>query len=191
MRAGSGLGQETVEEVVAALGGAHPAPAAGSGLAITLAIATGLVAKCARKATGRMSGAEQMLACALDHQRRALALADEDAALLAALLSARGGGPPMAASAAADPPLAIAELGAEIATAAADLAVGGKPALRGDAYAAALLAEAATRSAAMLVAIDLADAHAEDRRRDRAGCLVDAAGRSRSRADTAVAGRRG
>jgi len=70
------------------------------------------------------------------------------------------GGPDEAGAAlsqAADPPLAIAELAAELAELAAEAARSGNPRLRGDAFTAALLAEAACRAASELVTIDLAD----------------------------------
>ena len=60
-----------------------------------------------------------------------------------------------ALSTAANVPLAVGEAAAELAVMAADLAEGGNRNLRGDAVTAALLAEAAARSAATLVAINL------------------------------------
>lgn len=62
-----------------------------------------------------------------------------------------------ALSRAADVPMQIVELAAQVAGIAAPLAAVGNPALRGDAVAAALLAQAAARSAATLVTINLAD----------------------------------
>ena len=63
-------------------------------------------------------------------------------------------------SAAADVPMRIIELGAQAAALAARLASDGNPNLRGDAAAAALLAEAGAPAAAVLVRINLADARA-------------------------------
>jgi formiminotetrahydrofolate cyclodeaminase len=62
-----------------------------------------------------------------------------------------------ALSKAADVPMEIVELAAQVAGIAAPLAAVGNPALRGDAVAAALLAQAGARAAATLVAINLAD----------------------------------
>jgi formiminotetrahydrofolate cyclodeaminase len=62
-----------------------------------------------------------------------------------------------ALSKAADVPMEIVELAAQVAGLAAPLAAVGNPALRGDAVAAALLAQAGARAAATLVAINLAD----------------------------------
>jgi len=52
-------------------------------------------------------------------------------------------------------PLEVAQLGAEVAEMAADIAVGGNPNLAGDAIAGALLAEAAAQAGGKLVAINL------------------------------------
>jgi hypothetical protein len=65
----------------------------------------------------------------------------------------------------------ILELAAEAAEVASALAADGKPALRGDALTAVLLAGAAARSAAILVRIDLAGAPG-DPRLDRAERLL-------------------
>jgi formiminotetrahydrofolate cyclodeaminase len=62
-----------------------------------------------------------------------------------------------ALSKAADVPMEVVELAAQVAGIAAPLAAVGNPALRGDAVAAALLAQAGARAAATLVAINLAD----------------------------------
>ena len=70
---------------------------------------------------------------------------------------------------------------AEVAELAADLAARGNPTLRGDAATAALLAEAAARAAANLVAINLAEGM-EDERLDRAHGLALAAGAAAKRA---------
>jgi hypothetical protein len=93
-----------------------------------------------------------MLGAPGDLRERALELAQRDVEAYAAV----PGGGPDALAAAADPPLAIAELAAELAERAAGLAGGAKESMRGDAIAAAVLAEAAAAAAARLVAIDLA-----------------------------------
>ena len=61
-----------------------------------------------------------------------------------------------ALSAAADVPLRLVELAVPVTAIAATLAADGNPALRGDALAAGLLAQAAARAAACLVRINLA-----------------------------------
>jgi formiminotetrahydrofolate cyclodeaminase len=77
-----------------------------------------------------------------------------------------------ALSGAADVPLAIAEAGAEVAEIAARLAREGNPNLRGDAVAAALVAEAGVRAAAVLVKINTKAGEISDGRVERAGELV-------------------
>jgi formiminotetrahydrofolate cyclodeaminase len=54
-------------------------------------------------------------------------------------------------------PLEVAQVGAEVAEMAADIAKTGNPNLAGDAIAGALLAEAAAQASARLVAINLVD----------------------------------
>jgi len=97
---------------------------------------------------------------------RAASLADADAkaygAVIAAYDSVRGSDDVdmweqlrVALTCAAEVPLEVAESGAEAARMAARLAVEGKRDVRGDAATALLLAEAATRTAAGLVAINV------------------------------------
>ena len=77
-------------------------------------------------------------------------------------------------SAATDVPMQMVEAAAEVAAHAAGLARDGNPRLRGDALAAALVAAAAARSAAELVAINLdgVDAFSHDPRPARARWLA-------------------
>jgi formiminotetrahydrofolate cyclodeaminase len=95
---------------------------------------------------------------AAELRARALQLAENDLESYAPVLEAQRRGEPVgpALSAAAETPLAIAQVGCEVAELAADLARGGRPSLEGDAATAALLAEAATRAAARLVELNLA-----------------------------------
>ena len=78
-----------------------------------------------------------------------------------------------ALSDAADVPLRMVELSVPVARLAATLAAGGNPALRGDAVAAGLLAQASARAAAELVTINLA-AMPDDPRHARAADLLAA-----------------
>lgn len=167
-----------------ALGGRRAMPAAGSGLAVALAVAAGLTAKCARKAVGRIEDAEALLERAGRIEGRALELADEDVVSFEAVLHAsRDGDPDMALAAAAGPPYEIAECAVEVASIAAELALRGTPWLRGDAHAAAVLAEAAACSAVALVHLNVAGSSAGDGRWGRARQLTEAAAESRSRAE--------
>jgi formiminotetrahydrofolate cyclodeaminase len=77
-------------------------------------------------------------------------------------------------------PLAVAEVGAEIADVAARLVTeGGNPNLKGDAIAAVLLAEAGVRATTALVKINLSTAGLEDERLNRADELADTAAAAR------------
>jgi methenyltetrahydrofolate cyclohydrolase len=81
-----------------------------------------------------------------------------------------------ALSEAADVPLAIAEVGTEIAEVAARLVTeDANPNLKGDAIAAVLLAEAGVRVASALVRINLSAAGLEDGRLNHADELADTA----------------
>jgi formiminotetrahydrofolate cyclodeaminase len=83
-------------------------------------------------------------------------------------------------SAAADPPLAIAELAAELAALAADAGVAVRGGVRGEAITAAVLAEAAARAAASIVAMNLAG-FTGDTRIAHAEALARAASRDLAR----------
>ena len=117
---------------------------------------------------------------------RAAALADADAdaygAVIAAYAAARHGDQVAgreqvraALARATEVPLEVAEVGAETARLAGRLAVEGKRDVRGDATTALLLAEAATRSAAHLVAVNV-EAGGGDKEsvRRAAGCVAAA-----------------
>jgi formiminotetrahydrofolate cyclodeaminase len=78
-----------------------------------------------------------------------------------------------ALSGATDVPLAVAEVGNEVAGIAARLVEEGNPNLEGDAMTAVLLAEVGVRAAAALAEINLSSANVEDDRRGRANRLVD------------------
>jgi formiminotetrahydrofolate cyclodeaminase len=80
-------------------------------------------------------------------------------------------------------PARLAELALEIAQLAAEAAERGKPVLRGDAAAGALLAEAAARTAANLVVINGGPA---DRRVEQSRLAADAASACAARATAAA-----
>lgn len=88
-----------------------------------------------------------------------------------------------ALSNASEPPLAIARAAAEVAELAASVAAGSTPAVRGDAVAGVLLAEAAARAAVRLVEINLKDA-GDDPRLAEAAELAERAARARAQALT-------
>lgn len=140
----------------------QPAPGGGSAAALTVALAAGLTAMAARFSAPQVGDSEELAVQADQLRHRAAALVDEDARAYQAALDTRRGRAAGSSTAreaaqhAAIVPLQICELAGQSATLAARLATDGNPNLRGDAITAALLAEAAARSAASLVRINVA-----------------------------------
>jgi formiminotetrahydrofolate cyclodeaminase len=152
-------------------------------------MAAALTAMAARRSTNVWAEAPGAVAQAEQLRRRAAPLAEATADAYAEaagmLEDARGRDHELglALSRAAEVPLLIAQLAADVAALAKDVAECGDPAVRADATAAALLAQAAARSAAHLVEINLG-AGAEDLRVLSAQSLAAAAS---AWADAAVA----
>jgi methenyltetrahydrofolate cyclohydrolase len=140
----------------------QPAPGGGSAAALTVALSAGLTAMAARFSAQQVEDSEALAVQADQLRHCAAALVDEDARAYQTVLDTRrncGAGSGTAREAvqyAAIVPLQICELAGQTATLAARLAADGNPNLRGDAITAALLAEAAARSAASLVRINIA-----------------------------------
>jgi methenyltetrahydrofolate cyclohydrolase len=144
-----------------------PAPGGGGASAITAALAAGLVAMAARFSAAQLPGAEDLAARADRLRGRAADLVDEDARVYGAVLEAfalprdNGTGERErrlreTLEQAAAVPGEMAEIAAQVAGMAATVAGAGNPNLRGDSMSAAVLAEAAARSAAALVDINVA-----------------------------------
>jgi methenyltetrahydrofolate cyclohydrolase len=142
------------------------APGGGAVAAVTVSLAAGLVGMAAQLSGRQVPGSASLAGEAERLRRRSERLADEDAeayrAVLSAYAAARAGGTPQPAEAiaaaldkAARVPLEMASLAAATAVLGARLALEGNPRLRGDATTAVLLAEAAARSAAHLVQVDV------------------------------------
>jgi methenyltetrahydrofolate cyclohydrolase len=158
-----------------------PAPAAGSAAALVLAQAAALCAKAARLSSRQLTAdrAARLFGEAEQIRSRAASLIDEDPRAYQAVIEqtrglggqSRGGtsdagpadGLAAALSAAADVPMQVVELAVPVASIAAVLAESGKPALRGDAMTAGLLAQAAARAAAVLVRVNLAGVPSDPR----------------------------
>lgn len=154
----------------------EPAPGGGSAAAVTVSLAAGLVAMAARYSSRQLPHSEEVVADAERVRRRAAELADADAQAYGAVIAARRA---IRTGDAADRrervratleaaslvPLEVAELGAETARLALLVVADGNPTLRGDAATAALLAEAAVRSAAGLVTINVGGGDQELRHR--------------------------
>lgn len=142
-----------------------PAPGGGSVAAIATALAASLVAMTARYSGEQLSGAEELVEDADRLRQRAADLADADAdayqAVLAAQLNRDGDSTDRrehiraTLRQASEVPLELAEIAAQTAQHAALLAVAGKPSVRADAATALLLADAAARSAAHLVRVNI------------------------------------
>ena len=179
-------------DVLAHIASEVPSPAGGSAAAIAVALGAGLTAMCARNSRDGWPEARGATAQAEALRSRIEPLAQADAEAYEAALVAfrlpdqlepevRNATLGVALERAAAIPLAIAEVGADVADLAAQLAEHGNPAVRGDAVAGAVLAEAGTRAAAHLVRINLGAAP-EDLRVTRASAIAEAAARSAKRA---------
>jgi formiminotetrahydrofolate cyclodeaminase len=167
----------------------QPAPGGGAVAAIAMSLAAGLVAMVARYSRD-LDDADRLVETADRLREDVATLADDDAhaygRVIEAYAAARdnpGNQPDRISDAlrgAAQVPLTVAEAGADICEVAARLAVEGKPDVRGDAMTALLLAEAATRTSAHLVTVNVeAAGDGED--------LVERAVRSVAAAHAAVA----
>lgn len=173
-------------ELVDAVAAGAPAPAAGAVVALTAALAAGLVAKAVRVSSGQLPGADGLLEVVERLREDAVRLAEDDGPAyqtVVEVLRRRRQGLPRgteehvqdALRRASEVPAQIAATAAEVARVAARLAGEGKPTVRGDAVAATLLAEAAARSAAHLVEVNLAGLPDGDDLLGAAARSVDAA----------------
>ena len=159
----------------------EPAPGGGSVAAIAVALAAGLSGMAARLSAGQLADADELADRADVARRRVAPLARVDAESYGRVLDAyrepdsetRRKRVSDALSGATDVPLAVAEVGSEVAGIAARWVEEGNTNLVGDAIAAVLLAEAGVRAAAVLAEINLSSANVEDNRLGRANELVD------------------
>jgi len=162
-----------------------PAPASGSAAAAAVAMAAALVEMGARRSPGwedAMGVAAQ--ARSIRHRTVPLVQADADAyATSLSTLAAAGETPgedrddaiARTLAGAADVALEIARAGTDAAFLAELVADRGEPSGRDDAQAAAVLAEAATRVAAALVAANLTTSDGDERESAAASCARSAA----------------
>jgi formiminotetrahydrofolate cyclodeaminase len=141
------MGGRSLEELLEAVAAQTPAPGGGAAAAWGCALAASLVEM--------STGSERARALRV----AALELAERDARVYGPVVEAQRAGrdPGAALSAAADSTLDIARAACEVAELAAEAATTGRRALRGDAAAGALLAEAACRAAAHLTGLNLTD----------------------------------
>ena len=149
----------SVDELLTGLAAAAPSPAGGTAAAVVAAMAASLVAMVGRESPAWPAGAETA-ARAARLCEQLVALGAEDVQAFAAVLTASRAGDSDALAAAlvhaSEVPLQIAERAADVAEIATHAALEGKRPLRPDAEAAAILAEAATRAAALLVRVNVA-----------------------------------
>lgn len=176
-----------------------PAPGGGGAAAVTTALAAGLVAMAARFSDAQLPAAADLAGQADQLRGRAVALADQDAAAYRAVLDAyrlpkagdtgqRRERIGVALHAATATPVEIAEIAANVAELAAEVAAQGNPNLRGDATVAAHLAEASARGAAALVRINTALGGLPGELSERASSAVAAAQAAAARVSAGHAG---
>lgn len=148
----------------------------GATAAVVIAMAASLVTRVGRSSSEAWQDGAGVAAQAVELQRRCPELARDDAAAwerARSALAGTNGGPggdarlAAALGRAAEVPLAIAEIGADVARLASLAAQRGDAEVRGEAVAAAVLAHAGVRAAAHLVSLNLA-VHPADERCDRA-----------------------
>ena len=160
------VAEATVSRLQDLLAQPGPGPAGGSAAAVATTMAAGLVRLVAR-VSDHWEDAPGVAAQASALGDRALSLADDDhrvyARAMAELSSpSRDATLGAALRRAAEVPLHIAETAADVAILAALAAQEGSDTVRGDAWAAAALAEAATVSAAQLVHVNLSTRRDDD-----------------------------
>lgn len=182
----AGLGS-TLRELLDGLDAAAPSPAGGTAAAVVAAMAASLVVMVGRESPGWPDGAAAAFDAATLRDRL-LALGAEDVQAFAGVLTASrdalSGALVEALVHASEVPLEIAERAADVAELAACAATEGKLPLRPDAEAAAILAEAATRAAALLVGVNIA-ALPGDGHEVTAARLIEAAHAAQARASAA------
>jgi methenyltetrahydrofolate cyclohydrolase len=176
-----GLADQTLIEFLEAVASTSPAPGGGSSSAVACALAAGLVEMAAGIGDGDRERPRAV-------RERALELAEVELGSYAPVLEAlalpreaperprRLAGALLEASRS---PCELAELAAEVAELGLDVAEGSSAAVRGDALAGVVLAEAATTAATRLVEINLEGSGAHD--------LLERAGAARERAAEARA----
>jgi formiminotetrahydrofolate cyclodeaminase len=163
------------------------APGGGAAAAVTATIAAGLIRMVAQRSSGSWDDAAGVVAQARALQARCAPLADADAQAWRKAFDAMRGDVPDGIgleeklAGAVEPLLLIASTAADVAALAATVAERGEGAFRADAAAAAVLAEAAARAAAHLVAINLAVTE-HDPRLAHARLLEEAAAEAARRA---------
>lgn len=180
------VAERSVGSLLDSVSSRSPAPGGGAAAGVSAALAAGLAGMAARYSDAELDGDAVALADRADRLRgEGVRLAQEDVDAYGEFLARSRDGDEAARlealSRATDVPLAIAEVGMEVAEIAARIVGEGNPDVRGDAGAGAVLAEAATRAAATLVALNARLGGFGDDRADRAEQLARRAAASRAR----------
>jgi formiminotetrahydrofolate cyclodeaminase len=173
-----GLADQPLGRLLGFVAATDPAPGGGSSAAIAAALSAALLGMAAALEAARDESEVDAELAERAHELRAeaLELADRDLSSYATVLEAQrlpAGSPARAEALAAalseasQTPLAIAENAAEVAVLAASVTAVCKPAVRGDALAGVLIAEAAATAAASLVEVNLAGSDGADLARAR------------------------
>jgi formiminotetrahydrofolate cyclodeaminase len=155
------LSKQPLDEFLANVAAATPAPGGGSSAGVTAALAAALVEMAARMPSSQAARAERAAdAPASDRaaalRARALRLAEEELSSYAPVLEARDEHErELALAAASEPPAKIAETAAEVAELGVEVAASSSPSVRGDALTGVVLAEAAASAAFRLVEINV------------------------------------
>jgi formiminotetrahydrofolate cyclodeaminase len=159
------LSKKPLDEFLAFVADATPAPGGGSSAAVTAALAAALVEMAAALPSSRAGASPSDRAGAppsrvADQARalraRALRLAQEEMSSYAPVLEARDEHErSLALAAASEPPAQIAETAAEVAELGVEVASSASAAVRGDALTGVVLAEAAASAAFRLVEINV------------------------------------
>jgi methenyltetrahydrofolate cyclohydrolase len=153
------LSKQPLEELLANVAAATPAPGGGSSAAVSAALAAALVEMAASVPSSQASGAarsDRAAERAGALRARALRLAQEEMSSYTPVLEARDDHErELALAAASEPPAQIAETAAEVAELGVEVATSASPSVRGDALAGVVLAEAAASAAFRLVEINV------------------------------------
>lgn len=150
------LADQPLGEFLEAVAAGTPAPGGGTSAAVTCALAAALVEMSAGLAGQNVERSRAW-------RERALALAEVELSSYAPVLEAHDADQRAAALVEASrSPLELAELAAEVAGLGADVAQESSAAVRGDALAGVVLAEAASTAAVRLVEINLAESSADE-----------------------------
>lgn len=145
------LADQPLAEFLERVAAATPAPGGGSSVAVTCALAAALVEMAARLG-GR--DAERLRAL----RERALELAQEELSSYAPVLAAEDADQRATALVEASrPPREVADIATEVARLGTEAAQASSAAIRGDALAGVVLAEAAATAASRLVEINLSE----------------------------------